>query len=94
MRKRQKKIIFIYHNIHPHQGENFHELSPSSRLCSKDRFWSYPIPKAATDFAIKQLHFFGWNAEKVKYVCHPVDAMDIKSMSNLTMRLKMPNMTF
>ena len=77
MRKRQKKIIFIYHNIHPHQGENFMTKSIIKTLLKRSVL-VISHSKAATDFAVKQLHFFGWNAEKVKNVCHPVDAMDIK----------------
>jgi|SRR5574344_45521 beta-1,4-mannosyltransferase len=77
MRMRHKKIIFIYHNIRPHQGENFMSKSIIKTLLKRS-ILVISHSKGATDFAIKQLHFFGWNADKVKYVCHPVDALDIK----------------
>ena len=72
MKMRRKKIVFIYHNIHPHQGEDFMTKFTIRRLL----MISEPVvshSRAAAEFATTQLHFFGRNADKVKYICHPAD---------------------
>ncbi|MCI1784992.1 MAG: hypothetical protein LKI59_02460 [Bacteroidales bacterium] len=77
MRLRKKKIVFIYHNIRPHQGENYMSKSITRTLLKRSCL-VISHSKDAANFAIGQLHFIGMSAEKVRFICHPACNMKLK----------------
>lgn len=93
MKIRRKKIVFIFHNIRPHKGENFMSrsltrlqmkyadsiISHSSRAVdfAKSYLNSQNLPKWHSYFKLFQ--FSNFSEDKVKYVCHPVLPFDFKN---------------
>lgn len=71
MRLRRKRIAFILHYIHPHQGENFFTKA-LTKIQLRDACLVITHSRHATKYAIRELHFFGMDAEKVKYICRPI----------------------
>lgn len=73
IKRRKKKIVWMFHNIHPHQGENASSRKIQSILYdSADLVISHSWEAAA----------FAKNKAKgqVLYVCHPVKPLHIKPM--------------
>lgn len=71
MRLRGKKIIYIFHNPHPHQGENW--MSRSLTLHTA-RLACHVISHSKDTCAYARGYFAGHgiNAAKVEYICHPI----------------------
>jgi len=71
MRLRKRKLIFIYHNIHPYLGENWMTRSLMN-LQLKHSCKVFTHSKQVADFARRQLSEMGEDTTKVQFFCHPV----------------------
>ena len=65
---RKKPLIWIFHNIHPHQGEDF-----KSRSLQKYLYEHADLIVAHSSFAAEYAR--GKAKHKVYYMCHPVEPM-------------------
>ena len=73
IKRRKKKIVWMFHNIHPHQGEN--------ALSRKIQAILYDFADLAISHS-REAAAFAKNKAKgqVLYVCHPVKPLYIKPM--------------
>lgn len=70
---RKKKIIWMFHNIHPHQGENV--LSQRiQNILYESADWVISHSQEAAEYAKKKAK------GEVLYVCHPVKPLDISPL--------------
>lgn len=68
---RRKKIVWMFHNIHPHQGDNYFSNSLQRYLYNQASL-IISHSKEAADYAEK------YAKRKVIYVCHPVHPISVK----------------
>jgi beta-1,4-mannosyltransferase len=77
MRVRGKKIIYIFHNIKPHKGENFITRSLTKTMLKRS-FLILSHSKPAVEYAEKMLVELNSDSEKVHYFCHPINQLEAK----------------
>ena len=76
MKLRRREVIFIFHNPHPHKGENRMSRSLTMRMLRQSALvLSHSTDTAA--YAKSLISNFGGDPAKVKYVCHPMPATDV-----------------
>lgn len=76
MKLRRREVIFIFHNPHPHKGENRMSRSLTMRMLRQSTLvLSHSTDTAA--YAKSLISNFGGDPAKVKYVCHPMPAPDV-----------------
>lgn len=80
MRLRKKQIIFIFHNIKPHKGENFMSRS-LTRLQMKMAKKIISHSERAVIYAKDYLRSIDENPDKVLYICHPVTKFDFPEIT-------------
>lgn len=79
MHLRRRKIVFIFHNMRPHKGEN--RLSRwLTRLQFKRSQLVIAHSGAAAQFAREQIGRLGGDTSKVVYICHPFPENSAKAV--------------
>ena len=77
LRLRGGKLVYVFHNRHPHQGENFMTRSLTKTLL-KHSTAVFSHSGAASEYARKLLGGMGLADAKVHDVCHPVKMIPVK----------------
>lgn len=76
MRLRRRKVVFIFHNPHPHKGENWMSKSLTMRMLRQSSsVISHSSDTAA--YARALISGFGGDAGKVMCVCHPMAQTEV-----------------
>ena len=70
MRWRNVKIVWMFHNIHPHQGENFY-----SRRIQKKLFKIANLIISHSSDAAKFASLY--SKSKIVYICHPIHSITL-----------------
>lgn len=76
MRLRKRKVVYMFHNMRPHQGENF-MTKGMTRLMLRQSSAVVSHSKAAAEHAKERLREMGLPDTKVRYVCHPVKKIKV-----------------
>lgn len=70
IKRRKKKIVWMFHNIHPHQGENYFSRQ-MQKVLYKSANLIVSHSREAADYASKNA------GKRVLYVCHPVKPLSV-----------------
>ncbi len=76
MKLRRRKMIFIFHNPHPHKGENWMSRSLTMQMLRQS---SAVISHSSdtAEYARSLVSEVGGDVSKVRYVCHPMAQTDV-----------------